>query len=249
MATLGSDDLRGARLVGVDLSGARLVEVDLSRVVVRGGDLADADLDAPWLLDGRSTLLVNGVDVVPYVEAELTRRFPERAGRRAEDPDGLRECWAALERTWAATVERAEAMPAGTVDVSVDGEWSFAETLRHLVLATDLWLGKVVQGREQPFSPLGLAFLDAGEHGMDLSVFTDATPSWTEVLEVRADRLAMVRDHLAGLRAEDLDAPRAGPWDPQRTLTVLGCLHTVLTEEWEHLRFAVRDLDAIAARA
>jgi hypothetical protein len=42
-------------------------------------------------------------------------------------------------------------MPSGTVDVSVDGEWSFAQTLRHLILATDMWLGKAILEIEQPF--------------------------------------------------------------------------------------------------
>jgi hypothetical protein len=36
-----------------------------------------AEIEAPWLLSG-GTLLVNGVDVVPFVEAELNRRFPGR---------------------------------------------------------------------------------------------------------------------------------------------------------------------------
>ena len=47
-------------------------------------------------------------------------------------------------------------MPEGSVDINVDGEWSFAQTLRHLVLATDLWLGKSVIGLAEPFHPLGL---------------------------------------------------------------------------------------------
>jgi hypothetical protein len=90
-----------------------------------------ADIDAPWLFDGESEFRVNGADVIPLVEAELNRRFPGRADRRATDPDGLRAAWAALERTWAAALQRAAAMPAGTVNVSVGGEWSFAQTLRH----------------------------------------------------------------------------------------------------------------------
>jgi len=28
---------------------------------------------------------------------------------------------------------------------------------------------------------------------------------------------------------------------------VLGCVHVILREEWEHHRYAVRDLDALAA--
>jgi Pentapeptide repeats (8 copies) len=135
----GSDDLQGAEFVDADLRGARFRRADLSGVVMRAVDVREADIDAPWLFKGDSFLRVNGVDVIPLIEAELNRRFPGRASRRAMDPDGLRAAWAALERTWAATIERVAAMPAGTVDVSVGGEWSFAQTLRYLVVATDVW--------------------------------------------------------------------------------------------------------------
>lgn len=115
------------------MNDARFVDVDLSGVVMRAVEIRGAEIDAPWLPDGDGFLLVNGVDVVPLVEGELDRRFPGRSQRRAADPDGLRAAWAALERTWAATLEQVAAMPAGTVDVSVGGEWSFAQTLRHAV--------------------------------------------------------------------------------------------------------------------
>jgi hypothetical protein len=240
-----TDDLRGAEFVGVDLRDATIRESYLNGVVMRGVDVPGMDIDAPWL--GEDRLLVNGVDVVPYVEAELDRRFPGRAGRRAADPDGLRAAWAALERTWAATLQRAAAMPAGTVDVSVGGEWSFAQTLRHLVLATDVWLGKAVLRAEQPFHPLGLAHAGGGSHGLDMSVFATTPPTYPQVLAARADRVAMVRDFLAAVTPERLDEPRTNPWSPDDPETVRSCLHTVLEEEWEHHRFAVRDLDAVEA--
>ena len=101
-------------------------------------------------------MIVNGVDVVPLVDAELDRRFPGRALRHARDPEGLRAAWDAVEQTWASTLARVDALPSGVVDASVDGEWSFAQTLRHLVMATDVWLGKAILEREQPFHPLGL---------------------------------------------------------------------------------------------
>jgi hypothetical protein len=44
-----------------------------------------------------------------------------------------------------------------------------------------------------------------------------------------------------------LAAPRENPHDRGRPETVRSCLHVILTEEWEHLRYAVRDLDAIEA--
>jgi hypothetical protein len=245
----GSDALAGAEFVGADLHGARFVESDLTGVVMRGVEIAGAEIDSPWPGPGKASLVVNGVDVVPLVEAELDRRSPGRALRRAGDPDGLRSAWAAVERTWAATLERVAALPAGTVDVSVDGEWSFAQTLRHLVMATDLWLGQAVLRLERPFHPLGLAGPYAEDEGFDMSVLTTATPSYDEVLEARASRVAMVRDHLARVTPEELTEPCRNPWNPDDVRSALSCLHVVLAEEWEHHRFAVRDLDAIEARA
>lgn len=243
------DDLQGAQFHGTDLSGARFRGAELGGVVMRGVDIGGADIDAPWLLEGDAGLRVNGVDVAPLVDAELNRRFPGRELRRAADPEGLREAWAALGTAWAGTVERVAGMPEGTADVQVDGEWSFAQTLRHLVLATDMWLGKAVLRAEQPFHPLGL--LDtgtAGDDGVDLSPFTTQAPTYAEVLEARAGRVAMVRDFLAATTPEQLAEQRANPHAPQYPETVLSCLHTILEEEWEHHRYAVRDLDVIAAR-
>jgi DinB superfamily/Pentapeptide repeats (8 copies) len=243
-----SHDLRGAEFVDADLRGARFVEADLSGVVMRGVKVEGADIDAPWLFDGDSFLRVNGVDVIPFVEAELNRRFPGRADRRAGEPDGLRAAWAAVERTWSATLERVAAMPAGTVDVSVGGEWSFAQTLRHLVLATDMWLGRAILQIEQPFHPIGLADTGTEAGGFDISTFAAAAPAYSEVLEVRAGRVAMVREFLASVTSSELAVPRKNPHDPKYAETALSCLHVILEEEWEHQRYAVRDLDAIEAR-
>lgn len=245
MATFsGSDDLERAEFVDTDLTGARFVGADLSRVVMRGVQLDAADIDAPWLYEGEF-LRVNGVDVIPFVEAELNRRFPGRADRRAGDPDGLRAAWAALERTWAVTLERVAAMPSDVVDVSVAGEWSFAQTLRHLVLATDMWLGRAVLGIEQPFHPFGLMDSGTEDDGFDRSVFAAAAPSYDEVLEARESRVSMVRDFLAGVTPEDLAVARRNPHDPEYEETTLSCLHVILEEEWEHQRYALRDLEAI----
>jgi DinB superfamily/Pentapeptide repeats (8 copies) len=243
-----SDELQGAEFVDADLRGARFVGSDLSGVVMRGVDVAGADIDAPWLSAGEGSLRVNGIDVVPFVEAELNRRFPGRADRRAVDPDGLRAAWAMLERTWAGTLERVAAMPEGTVDVSVDGEWSFAQTLRHLVMATDVWLRRTILGIERPFHPIGQPFTGAEAEGVDMSIFTTSTPPYAEVLEARAGRVAMVRDFLATVTPDELAARRTNPWSSDEPETTLSCLHVILKEEWEHHRFAVRDLDAIEAR-
>jgi hypothetical protein len=244
-----TDDLRGAQFVEADLRGSRFVGTDLSGAVMRGVLVQRVEIESPWLFEGESSLRVNGIDVIPMVEAELNRRFPGRADRRAGDPDALRVAWAALERTWDGTLERAAAMPVGAVDVSVDGEWSFAETLRHLVLATDMWLGGAVLQIEQPFHALGLPDASAVEAGLDMSVFTTATPAYDDVLEARASRVAMVRDFIATVTPDELAATRQNPHSGESAETTLSCLHTILEEEWEHHRYAVRDLDTITARS
>ena len=138
-------------------------------------------------------------------------------------------------------------MPTGTVDVSVGGEWSFAQTLRHLVLATDMWLRRAILEIEQPFHPIGQPDVSFETDGADMSIFATVTPPYAEVLEVRAGRVAMVRDFLATVTSAELAATRKNPHDPEHPETVLSCLHVILEEEWEHHRYAVRDLDAIEA--
>lgn len=245
---MGSGDLRGAEFVDANLRGARFVRADLSGVVMRAVDIEGADIDAPWLLQSDNVLRINGVNVIPFVDAELDGRFPGRAERRAPDPDSLRQAWVKLERAWTATRERVATMPAATVDISVDGEWSFTQTLRHLVMATDVWLRRAILGVERPFHPIGQPNAEYETDGHDLSVFATVTPTHAEVLEVRAGRVAMVRDFLATVTPGELAAARRNPWAPDHPETTLSCLHTILEEEWEHHRFAVRDLDAIEAR-
>ncbi|TDD59450.1 DinB family protein [Kribbella antibiotica] len=241
-----SDDLQGAAFTDVNLSGARFVRCDLSGVVLRAAEVAGADIDAPWLLAGENSLLVNGVNVAPYVDAELNRRFPGRELRLADNPEALRTAWAAIEHAWATATDQVAAMSAGTADLSVDGEWSFAQTLRHLVMATNTWFGGAILGVAQPFHPLGQPNAEYETDGLDMSVFSATKPSYDEVLAVRAEHVAQVRDYLATVTAADLAGARKNPWAPQYPETVLSCLHTILEEEWEHLRYASRDLATLS---
>ncbi len=80
-----------------------------------------------------------------------------------------------------------------------------------------------------------------------MSVFTTVPPAYAEVLEVRAGRVAMVRGFLATVTQDVLAAPRENPHDPGDHKSIRSCLHVILNEEWEHLRYVVRDLDAIEA--
>src|SRR5438067_10491716 len=131
-----------AEFVKQDFSGARFEQVDFSRAWFRNVYFTGATLRGAWLedvdIDGAiRNVRVNGVDIVPLVEAELDRRYPDRAKMRPADADGFREAWDILERLWEATVDRARRMPSDRLHQRVDGEWSFIETLRHLVFATD----------------------------------------------------------------------------------------------------------------
>ena len=241
-----SDDLRGSEFKNTDLRESRFFGADLSNVVMRGVELQGADLDAPWLFEGDATLLVNGVNVIPLIDAELNRRFPGRADRAPKEPAGLQDSWRTIEATWARTIQRVETLPAETVDISVKGEWSFAQTLRHLTMATDTWLRGAILGIEQPYHPNGQPHGEYEIDGYDMSVFTTVKPSFAEVLEARAGRVAMVREFIADVTPAELTQTHKNPWAPQYPATTLSCLHVIFQEEWEHHRYAVRDLDILA---
>lgn len=120
---------QGARsFVEEDLAGARFERCDLTGAVVRGSAVGGLEVDDPWLGRPGEVLVVNGVDVVPLVEAELYRRL---------------------------------------------------------------------------------------------------------------------RDHLAALDDAQLAGPALHVWAPDVPRQVLQSLHTILAEEWEHLRYALRDLAAL----
>ena len=248
MADSTPEPLAGRTFTQRTLRASRFVECDLAEVVIRGSEVADMEIDSPWLMEDGNRLLVNGVDIVPLVDVELNRQFPGREQRTAAEPEALRAAWSALESAWAITMERVSGMPQGTAAASIDGEWSFAQTLRHLVMATDVWLGKAVLEREHPFHPVGLPNDDGGgSAAYDGSEFAPEEPTFEEVLRARADRQAMVSAYLAAVTADDLATTRPNPHAPEHAKTVLSCLRTILDEEWEHLRYAVRDLDVLAA--
>lgn len=253
MAEFEGDDLSGSRFERVDLTGAEFRASDLSRSRFRNVDLVDVTMTGVVVkarIDGDvESLVVNGVEVGPLVEAELDRRDPDRPKMRPTDPAGFREAWDIVERLWAGTVERACGLDPELLHESVDGEWSFIETLRHLVFATDSWVRRAVLGDPAPWHPLGLPF----DEMPDSPVFSrdrEARPSLEEVLELRRDRMATVRTLVDGLTDESLAAdtePVDAPgWPQSRSFEVRKCLLVVLNEEWHHRLFAERDLDALA---
>jgi len=238
--------LTDARFHDVDLTNARFHLVDLTGVVIRGAALVNVDISGEI-----ENLRVNGVDVVPLVEAVLNRRYPDRVKMRPTDADGFREAWDILERLWQRTVERAGGMAPELLHERVEGEWSFIETMRHLVFATDAWVKRAILGEPSPWDPLDLPHdVMPDEPGVPRD--RGARPTLGEVLALRADRMATVRQLIADLTDEKLAGmtePVMEPGYPEpESFAVRRCLKTILNEEWEHRLYAERDFDMLESR-
>ncbi|MGI8529847.1 MAG: DinB family protein [Geodermatophilaceae bacterium] len=244
--------LRGATFTQVFLNDATLRDVDLTGARVRGAVFNESRMRGVELVDVEisgelQNVVVNGVDVAPLVDAELDRRMPERARMRPDDREGFREAWAILERLWDGTVGRARRFPEAALHRSVDDEWSFIQTLRHLNFASAAWVGRMILGNASPWHQLDLPWDEApGWDGIPWDL--DARPSLDEVLTVRRERQAMVRDVMASVTDEQLtsEVTRAEPgWPRVENFPVKECLRIVLNEEWEHRLYAERDLTAL----
>jgi hypothetical protein len=257
MAEFTHDDLSGSRFERVDLTGAEFIATDLCQARFRGVDFRGVVMSGVEMCDVRidgefKNLLVNGVDVAPLVEAELDRRDPDRARMRPTDPIGFHEAWDIVQRLWDGTVERARGLDADLLHESVDGEWSFIETLRHLAFATDSWVRRAILGDPSPWDPLDLPW-DEMPDTPGVPRDREARPSLDVALALRRDRMATVRTVIDGLTDETLAAntePVEGPgWPPPESFPVREVLLIILNEEWYHRQFAERDLDALESRA
>jgi hypothetical protein len=249
------EDLQGSSFERVDLSGAQFRIVDLSEASFRGVYLQGAKMRGVELVDvdihGEiENVTINGVEIGPLVNAELDKRYPDRAKMRPTDPAGFREAWNIIERLWGDTVACAQRLDPALLHQSVDGEWSFIETLRHLVFATDSWIRRAILGDATPWDPLDLPW-DEMPDIPGVPRDRDARPSLDELLELRHDRMTTVRDVLDRLteemlssHTEPVDAPG---WPESRSYPVQECLLIILNEEWEHRLYAERDLAALEA--
>lgn len=234
-------DWSGSRFEEVDFSRSRLHNVYFQDVVMRGVFLQRVEIDGHV-----ERLIVNGVDVGPLVEAELDRRDPDRVLVRPTTAAEFRQAWQVVVRRWDGAVARARGLPEQLLHERVDGEWSFVETLRHLVFATDAWVLRAVLGEPAPFHPLGLAHTEMPADTPLVPRDPAARPSLAEILAVRADRRATVSRVLDGLtdeRLESMTEPVAEPGYPEsQAFPVRRCLGAVINEEWLHREFVERDL-------
>ena len=249
-----TDAFRGAAFHNVDLNGALFTACDMRNVTIRGSWVGD------FRVSGHAgelgTVIVNDVDVTEYVRAELDRRYPElaqmRALREAGSADELRTMWDRIETLWSESLTRAEGLAEQARQERVAGEFSFVETMRHLVFATDVWVERMIGGKADCFHQLGLPPSGYSKEGSRaLGLEADAQPSYETARAALRDAMRRMRDTVTSVTDAQLDDTRtaapAPEWD-EETETVRHCLYVVVEEFCQHRRFAERDLAILEAQ-
>ena len=227
-----------------DLSDAVFWGVDLQRVTLRDVDLIGARISHSRLVDvvvdGEiDRLVINGVDVTDFVNAG-DEWFALRSQLRPTDVPSVRRGWPVFHMAWASAIERAQGLPDGQRTVSVDGEWSFVQTLRHLVFGTDKWFTVPIVGGD--FHPIGLPNSGSATFpwpGIDAG----ADPSFAVAVDAWRDRSTLLRDHLDTIDAAALEVEVTVLENGQTA--VHDCIGVVFEEHFQHLRYALRDLDRL----
>ena len=231
-----------------DFAGTTIRESRLNNVRLVGVEMIGAEIDGHI-----EKLIVNGVDVMPLVAAELDRRHPERVLMRSDDPADLGAAWAQLDTAWTATIERASSLTPEQQHEQVNGEWSVVQTLRHLVFVVDAWFSRAILGAAMPYHPAGQIcdFMDGAEAmGIDI----EASPTFEETVVLWHSRSHQVTEFLATATVDVLGrecVPNEGPlWPPIAPgTTAVRCIRVVLNETWAHHQFAQRDLDIVEGAA
>ena len=209
-------------------------DVDLTRARIIDAMLVDAEVSG--LISG---LRVNGVEVAPLIEAELDRRHPER-GVRGDRSTGVRDGWAVVEEMWRPTMS----WPGPSPRRSANGASRASGRSRRLA-ALDLRHRRLVrQGRARRTAAVSPAGAGADLPRRRRSIGTRRGRH--SVVRRRARRssatLGSRRRFVATVTADELERPRQGDDDagypPPTEHSVVGCIHVVMDEEWNHHQYA-----------
>ena len=228
-------DLADSVFWGVNLSNVHFRDADFTGSTMFHVLLKDVSIDGAI-----DRLVINGVDVTDVIN-DGDRWYPLRAALTPRDSASAIDAWNLLEAHWADVLTRADALTDAQRRQSVDGEWSFIQTLRHLVMAMDKWFTLPVLLEAEMHS---IILPNAGSNdypwpGRDVA----ADPGYDEVRAVRAQRAATFRSFIATVTADEL--ARTTTVLENGEATVEQCVHVVFEEEFEHLRYATRDLDRL----
>jgi uncharacterized damage-inducible protein DinB len=166
-----------------------------------------------------------------------------------EDASGFRAAWAETQQRWARTLAEAGALEEELLHERVNGEWSFVQTLRHLLFVTDSWVGRGVLGRRDPWHRLDVP--PTGMTRVKGLADADERAEMSAVLALRTERTRTVDGVMQALTDAELDEERrcVGAGHPKAGLrSVRRCLRAVINEEWRHRDYAERDLATIRKR-
>ena len=227
-------DLNGAVFWGVDLQRAMFRDVDLMGARISHARLVDVAVDGEI-----DRLVVNGVAVTDYVN-ERDEWFALRRCLHPTEAEQMRQGWQAFVEAWTGAIDRARTLPDEQRHASVDGEWSFVQTVRHLVFGTDKWFTVPILGGT--FHPIGLpnsGSVDVGWPGIDAA----AEPTFDDTVAAWEDCAGRLGDHLVAIVPTSLHDEvvviENGP------TPVHDCIGVVFEEHFQHLRYALRDLDRL----
>jgi hypothetical protein len=229
-------DLTDSVFWGVSLKSAHFRDADFTGSTMFRVMFEDVAIDG--VID---RLIINGVDVTDVVN-QGDRWYPLRSMLTPGDSAAAIDAWDLLQEHWADALTRADLLTDEQRRQSVDGEWSFIQTSRHLVMAMDKWFTLPVLGQAE-MHPMILPNSGSSDYpwpGRDLT----ADPTYADVRAVRAQRAATFREFIASVTSDEL--ARTTTVLENGEATVQQCLHVVFEEEFEHLRYAMRDLDRLA---
>lgn len=227
-------DLSDAVFWGVDLQRATFRDVDLTGARISHARLADVVIDAQI-----DRLFINGVDVTTYIN-ERDVWFALRSQLHPTEPENMREGWQAFLTAWTSAIERAGTLPDEQRHASVNGEWSFVETIRHLVFATDKWFTVPILGGD--FHPIGVPNSGSAKFGWP-GIDDCADPTFEDAVAVWQDRSEHLRSHLEYIASPALEVEVAVL--ENGASAVHDCIGVVFEEHFQHLRYATRDLDQL----
>jgi DinB superfamily/Pentapeptide repeats (8 copies) len=216
-------DLRKSLFRDADLSHSRFFHVSMSEVSVDG------------VID---RLVVNGVDVTNFVNTN-DRWYPLRNELSPADEVGVRSTWSRLMAEWEKLYAHVDDLSESVLMQSVNGEWSFRDTLRHMLFVHDKWFNWPL-GNQRTFSPIGLP--NTGSQGgawpgLDLA----SNPTYAETLIERRAQTQSFSKFVDNLNLAEL--PDTSAVLENGDMPTIMCVHAILEEEFEHLRYAWRDIE------
>jgi len=225
-------DLAESVFWGVNLRGAMFRDADLSDTTFFHTSWNNVSIDGE--ING---LVVNGVDVTEFVNSR-DRWYPLRTQLMPTTAEGIRSSWTSLCDEWSRLLGAVANADVSVTVASVNGEWSLRDTLRHLLFAMDKWFTLPILGERQ-YQQYGLPNQGSQNRlwpGVDLTL----QPGFNDVLAARAAQHRRFEEFLSTLDLETL--PDTVDIDENGEVPSLLCFHVVLEEEFEHLRYALRDL-------